>query len=153
MSTTVMLKPIDNHDLDDRLMYLEKVFGIDVPDEDASDFLSQEGAVRWIVEHLPRPPNVFALALLCRSAESQQRPGLAEGREWRSEQIAAIISDIFTKQRLMKSSPYLAEYIWLDQPSERPGKARWRKFVPTRASVLLFATIAVFILLWRQLLR
>lgn len=144
-------KPTDARDLDDRIMYLEKIFGIHISDDDASNFLSREGEVHWIEEHLPRPPNVYALALLCRSAESQQRPGVAEGR-WRSEQIAAIIRDIFTKQRLTKSSRHLAEYIWMDPPTNA-RKPRERKFMPTRASVLLFAAIAFFILLWRQFLR
>jgi hypothetical protein len=144
--------PADDHDLDDRVMYFEKVFSIHISDKDASDFLSQEGAVRWIEKHFPGSPNVHALVSHCRLEESQQRPGLAEGRG-RSEQIAAIVSDIFMKQRLMKSSPRLGQYIWFDPARERPRKSRWRKFLPTKTSVFLFAAIVFFILLWRQVLR
>jgi hypothetical protein len=153
MSTTATSDLTDDRYLEDRIMYLERVFGIDVPDEDASNFLHQEGAVRWVVEHVPSPPNVYAWALLCKLAETQQRPRIAEGRGWRSEQISAIVKDIFMKQRLMKSSPHLAEYIWLDPLREHPRSSRRLTSLPTKASILLLAAIAMIMRLWRLLLR
>lgn len=124
-------------------MCLEKIVGIHISD-DASDFLTQKEAVHWIEDHLPRPPNRYAVAVLERLVDTQRRPGPAQAEHGDCSDHQGCFHETKTDEILAPSCG-----IYLAGPAERarPRKSRWRQFMPTKASVLLLAATAMIILL------
>jgi hypothetical protein len=91
-------RAMDSLDLVEMLMFVEEMFGTDIPDDDAKHFGSPREMVDWLELRLSNQrPNKQAAALLRKLAKAQQRPELAEGLDgtWRREQIAAIVREVF----------------------------------------------------------
>jgi Phosphopantetheine attachment site len=91
-------KAMDSLDLVEAVMLIEEIFGTDIPEGDAENFVSPREIVDWLDSHLSnRRPNKEAASLLKKLAKRHKSPKLAEGLEgtWRREQIAAIVREIF----------------------------------------------------------
>jgi len=94
------MKPwaMDSLEIIEMVMLVEEVFDIEIPNADLEDFGSPREIVDWLEAHLAnKRPNKAAHGLVKKLARDQEWPELAEGLEgpWRSEQIAAIVREIF----------------------------------------------------------
>ena len=151
---------MDSFDLD-IVMFCENIFDTHIPDDDAKHFGGPLGMEEWLELHLSNQrPKSDAAALLRMLAEAQQRPELAEGLDgtWRREQISALVHEIFRKQ----ASPIELHEMLLLRPLQRFGEhprkfsdslvRDWRKLLPKKASVVLFAVLLILVLLYRRFL-
>jgi hypothetical protein len=89
---------MDSLDLVEAVMFIEDIFGADIPDADLENLSSPREIVDWLEPHLSnRRPNEKAAALLRKLAKGHDNPELAQGLEgtWRREQIAAIVREVF----------------------------------------------------------
>jgi hypothetical protein len=94
---------MDSLDSVEAVMLLEEVLEIEIPDGEAERF----GSLREVVNYLERclssqRPGKQAAAVIKRLANSQNNPQLAEGLDdqWRREQIAAVVREIFRSHDL-----------------------------------------------------
>ena len=91
---------MDSLDFVEAVIFIEEMFGTDIPVDDAGNFGSPREIVDFLEHHLSnRRPNEKAAAFLRKLAKTQNYPELVEGLEgtWRREQIAAIVRAIFEK--------------------------------------------------------
>ncbi len=156
-----MKAPMNNADLD-LVMFVENIFDTHIPDDDAEHFGGPLEAEEWLEQHLSkRRPKPDTAELLRKLAQAQQRPELAEGLDgtWRSEQISALVRDIFRK----RASPMELHEMLLLPPLQRFGERTrkwnrslvrgWRKLLPDKPTMLLFAALLTLVLLYQQLLK
>jgi len=88
----------DSLDLVKAVILIEEIFGTDITNGDAENFGSLREIVDWLELHLSsRQPNKEAATFLRKLAKAHNNPEPAEGLEgeWRREQIAAIVHEIF----------------------------------------------------------
>jgi len=91
-------KSMDSLELVEMIMFVEEIFGTDIPNNDAEDFSNPRKMVDWLEPRLSNQrPNKQAVALLTRLAKVHESPELAQdlGGTWRREQIAAIVRETF----------------------------------------------------------
>ena len=93
---------MDFPDFTDRVILFESILGTTMPDDLGASYLNQQELVESLeLRLLGWGPNREARALLKRLAQEHNQPGLAEGlhSDWRREQIAAVVREIFNKLR------------------------------------------------------
>jgi hypothetical protein len=94
----MLLKATDSLDTVEAVMLIEEIFDTEIPEWDTENLGSPREIVDWLESQLSnRRPNSQAAVFLRELAKTHNDPGLAEGLKgtWRSEQIAAIVREIF----------------------------------------------------------
>ena len=91
-------KQKDSLDLVEAIIFIEELFGTEIPNEDVEEFASPREIGEWLEAHLSNQrPSKQAADLLRKLAKNHNNPELAERLDgtWRREQIAAIVRELF----------------------------------------------------------
>lgn len=94
---------MDSLNVIERVMFLEEIFRVDIPNDNVESFGSEREIVDWLEEHLSNVrPNRDAVDVLKRLAVQLGRPELNEGLNgpWRREQISAIVREVFCEEKM-----------------------------------------------------
>ena len=94
----MLRKEMDSLDVVEAVIFIEEIFGTDIPERDAEGLGTPKEIADWLEPHLSnRRPNKAAVSLLKKLANDHDDPRLADGLggTWRREQIEAVIGEIF----------------------------------------------------------